>query len=196
MESEVSDDVKCGSCGYFSKPGYARSTRLKGLALRSCKFFGQIAHAEDRCLAYEKAEADLPRCENCGRSVFPGISFEVSSRFCTACRELGSQILAEEEQEKQRKMKEYLSTGFRIAALESDGVPTRCVAWCSWDLVPHFPEGSQGNTGSTTGAIVGGMVGGIAGAMIGSALGAAAGGGGGGGKGEPSYYAGKFRCSW
>lgn len=194
MESEVGDDVKCGSCGYFSKPGYTRQSRSKGLSLRSCKFFGQIAHAEDRCLAYEKAEADLPRCENCGNSVFPGISFEVSSRFCIACREFGIQKLAEEEQEKQRKENEYLSIGLKIAALEGGGALPRCVAWCTWDMVAQFPEGSQTNSGLNAGTIIGGMMGGISGAMVGSVLGAAAGlgGSGGGGKGEPSYYSGKF----
>jgi hypothetical protein len=192
MTSITGDDVRCGSCGYLKKPGYTGLSRTKGLALKSCKFFGHIAHAEDRCLAYEKAEADLPHCENCGNSVFPPSSYETDSRFCVACREFGFRKLAEEKEEKQRKDNEYLLIGLKIAALDCGSTSPHRVAWCTWDIVAHFPEGSQTNSGLNAGAIVGGMLGGVAGAMIGGALGAAAGGGSSAGSGEPSYHLGKF----
>lgn len=158
-EAAIPLRVTCGRCLYFKRTGTVVS---RG----TCRYFRRATHAGMDCVASGMAEADLPHCQTCGKTIFPAPTARSGSKFCAECWEA----------ELQRREDKRLRWGLDLAAAADGGRPARCVAWCSWGMVKHQPQADQGQTGVMIGRALGGVVGAVIAATI---LDSDAGGGGG-----------------
>jgi hypothetical protein len=159
-KEDVQGKVLCANCGYFHKS--ALSVK-KSLALRSCRFFGHSTHSDSICSAYDKTDAELPHCEECGKTVWPFASWELSSRFCPECWQIGVRKKEEENLQWENK---YQIIAEEIAASENGGIPARSVVWCTWGITAYVQKTGEGHAAT----IVGGLLLGGAGAGIGGMI--------------------------